>query len=145
MRERTLAIIKPDTTSAGKIGEIIARYEKQPFRIVAMRLMHLSRNEAEGFYHVHLDKPFFESLTAFMCSGPVVVLVLEGDDVIRRHRELMGATDPRKAAPGTIRRDFGGDIEHNAIHGSDSPETASFEIGYFFPAIELIEDQDLNG
>ena len=137
MTERTLAIIKPDAVSRNAVGEIVGRYEKKGFRIVGMKRIRMSKSEAEGFYHVHKSRPFFDSLTEFMASGPVVVLALEGDDVIKRHRDLMGATDPKKADPGTLRRDFGADIEHNAVHGSDSAETARFEIGYFFSGIEL--------
>lgn len=137
MNERTLAIIKPDAVSRGAIGEIISRYEKKGFSIAAMKRTRLSKAEAEGFYHVHRERPFFNSLTDFMTGGPVVILVLEGDDVIKRHRELMGATDPKKADPGTLRKDFGTDIENNAVHGSDGPDTAQFEIGYFFAGVDL--------
>ncbi|HEY4485895.1 MAG TPA: nucleoside-diphosphate kinase [Nitrospiria bacterium] len=137
MTERTLAIIKPDAVSRNAIGEVVGRYEKKGFKIAAMKRIRMTKSEAEGFYHVHKDRPFFDSLTGFMASGPVVVLTLEGEDVIKRHRDLMGATDPKKADPGTLRRDFGSDIEHNAVHGSDSAESARFEIGYFFSGIEL--------
>ena len=137
MSQRTFSIIKPDAVKAGKAGEILARLEKAGFRIVALRLRHLTREEAEGFYHVHRQRPFFGSLTEFMSSGPCLTMVLERDEAIAKLREIMGATDPAKAAAGTIRKDFAGSIEANAIHGSDAPETAQFEIGYFFPGIEL--------
>jgi len=137
MVERTLAIIKPDAVKKDAIGDIIGRYEKAGLRPIAMRMMRLSRDVAEGFYAVHRQRPFFGSLTTFMSSGPVVVLVLAGDDAIKRHRDLMGATDPKKADPGTIRAVHGTNIEYNAVHGSDSPETARFEISYFFPEMEL--------
>ena len=136
MGERTLAIIKPDAVKKKAIGDIIRRYEMAGLRPVAIRMMQLSKAAAEGFYEVHRRRPFFDSLTKFMASGPVVVLVLVGDDAIKRHRDLMGATDPAKADPGTIRAVYGTTIEHNAVHGSDSPETARFEIGYFFPETE---------
>lgn len=135
--ERTLTIIKPDAVAAGHVGDIIRMFESNRFKIVAVRLLSLSKREAEGFYVVHRGKKFFDSLTAFMSSGRALVMVLEGDDVIRRLREVMGATDPAKAAAGTIRKLYAADIEHNAIHGSDAPETAAFEIGYFFPSIDL--------
>ena len=137
MSERTFSIVKPDAVKAGKTGEILARLEKAGFKLVAARLRHLSRGEAEGFYHVHRQRPFFGSLVDFMASGPCLTMVLEADNAISRLREVMGATDPAKAAPGTIRKDFAQSIEANAIHGSDAPETARFEIGYFFPGIEL--------
>ena len=137
MSQQTFSIIKPDAVKAGQAGEILARLEKAGFRIVALRLRHLTRAEAEGFYHVHRQRPFFGSLTGFMSSGPCITMVLERDDAIAKLREIMGATDPGKAAAGTIRKDFAGSIEANAIHGSDAPETAQFEIGYFFPGIEL--------
>lgn len=137
MTERTLAIIKPDAVKKDAIGNIIHRYEAAGLRPIAMRMMRLSKATAEGFYAVHRQRPFFDSLTAFMSSGPVVVLVLSGKDAIRRHRELMGATDPAKAALGTVRAEHGTNIEFNAVHGSDSPETARFEIGYFFSDMEL--------
>ncbi len=138
MAERTLAIIKPDAVKKNAIGDIIGRYEKAGLMPVAIQMMRLSKAKAEGFYAVHKARPFFDSLTKFMASGPVVVLVLEGEDAITRHRDLMGATDPAKAAPGTIRAAHGTNIEYNAVHGSDSPETARFEIGYFFPEMELV-------
>lgn len=137
MSERTLAIIKPDAVKKQVIGEIIGRYESAGLTPIAMRMTRLSKEDAEGFYAVHRQRPFFGSLTAFMSSGPVVVLVLEGEHAVKRHRELMGATDPAKAERGTIRAAHGASIEANAVHGSDSPETARFEIGYFFPEIEL--------
>ncbi len=137
MTERTFSIIKPDAVKARQAGDILARLEKDGFRILALRLRHLTREEAEGFYHVHRARPFFASLTAFMSSGPCLTMVLERANAIARLREVMGATDPAKAAPGTIRKDFASSIEANAIHGSDAAETAAFEIGYFFPGIEL--------
>jgi nucleoside-diphosphate kinase len=136
--ERTLSIIKPDAVKAGKAGRILSRIETSGFRIVALRMRRLSRAEAEGFYYVHKERPFFSSLCDFMSSGPCVPMVLERDDAIAKLREIMGATDPAKAAEGTIRRDLATSIEANAIHGSDAPETARFEIGYFFPGIELL-------
>jgi nucleoside-diphosphate kinase len=135
--ERTLTIIKPDSFQAGHVGDIIKIIEANQFRIVAARLVRLTRREAEGFYKVHHAKPFFSSLTEFMSSGPALVMVLEGENTIARLREVMGATDPAKAAPGTIRKLYASGIEHNAIHGSDAPETAAYEIGYFFPGVEL--------
>jgi nucleoside-diphosphate kinase len=135
--ERTFSIVKPDAVQARHAGQILARLEQAGFRIVALRQRHLSRAEAEGFYHVHRERPFFASLCAFMSSGPCVTMVLEADGAIAKLRELMGATDPAKAAAGTIRKDFAASIEANAIHGSDAPETARFEISYFFPGIEL--------
>jgi nucleoside-diphosphate kinase len=135
--ERTLAIIKPDGVAGRKIGRIIQRIEEAGFQIRAMRMRRLSRAEAEGFYAVHRERPFFASLTTFMSSGPVVVLALEAPDAIAKWRALMGATDPGKAEAGTLRKEFGGSIEHNATHGSDAPETAAFEVGYFFPGLEL--------
>ncbi|PYQ15058.1 MAG: nucleoside-diphosphate kinase [Acidobacteria bacterium] len=138
MRERTLSIIKPDAMKARRAGEILSRLEKAGFEVVALRLRRLSRAEAEGFYHVHRERPFFGSLCDFMSSGPCITMVLEGEDAVARLREIMGATDPAKAAPGTIRRDLASSIEANCIHGSDAPGSARFEIGYFFPGIELI-------
>lgn len=137
MTERTLAIIKPDAVKKNAIGDIIKQYEAADLRPVAIRMMQLSKASAEGFYAVHRSRPFFDSLTTFMSSGPVVVVVLVGEDAIKRHRELMGATDPAKAAPGTIRAAHGANIEFNAVHGSDAPETARFEVGYFFPEMDL--------
>lgn len=138
MKKRTLSIIKPDGVARGLIGEVIKRFEEAGFKIVAMKMVQMSKKEAEGFYAVHMERPFFESLTRFMSSGPAVVMVLEGEDVITRNRELMGATNYKEAAEGTIRREFATDIEKNVVHGSDSPETAAFEIAYFFSALELV-------
>ncbi|MFN8092866.1 MAG: nucleoside-diphosphate kinase [Vicinamibacteria bacterium] len=138
MSQRTFSIIKPDAVKAGNAGAVLSRIEKAGFRIVALRMRTLSAAEAEGFYHVHQGKPFFASLCAFMSSGPCVTMVLERDNAIAHLREIMGATNPANAAPGTIRKDFAASIENNAIHGSDAPETAAFEIGYFFPGLELI-------
>ena len=137
MAERTFSIIKPDAVKAGHAGNILSRIEKAGFRIVATRMRHLTRKEAEGFYHVHRARPFFGSLCDFMASGPCITLVLEREGAIARLREIMGATDPAQAALGTIRKDFAESIEANAIHGSDAPETAAFETSYFFPGIEL--------
>jgi len=136
--QRTLAIIKPDAVERRLAGTILQRIEEAGFQIRAMRLVRLSRREAEGFYAVHRERPFFRGLTEFMSSGPAVVLALEAPDAIRRWRDLMGATDPAKAAEGTLRREFGSSIERNATHGSDAPETAAFELAYFFPGIELV-------
>jgi nucleoside-diphosphate kinase len=138
MSERTLAIIKPDAVKKHAIGDIINRYEKAGLRPVAMRMMVMSKAAVQGFYAVHKARPFFDSLCAFMCSGPVVVLVLQGENAIKKNRELMGATDPVKSEKGTIRQVHGANIEFNAVHGSDSPETAKFEIGYFFPEMDLV-------
>ncbi|WP_447976620.1 nucleoside-diphosphate kinase [Candidatus Nitrospira bockiana] len=137
MTEQTLAIIKPDAVKKDAIGDIIRRYEAAGLKPVAIKMMRLTKQTAEGFYAVHRQRPFFDSLTTFMASGPVVVLVLEGKDAIKRNRDLMGATDPAKASPDTIRAAYGTNIEYNAVHGSDSPETARFEIGYFFSGMEL--------
>jgi nucleoside-diphosphate kinase len=136
--ERTLAIVKPDAVAAGQAPQIMARLEKAGFRIVALRMRSLSREQAEAFYHVHRERPFFASLCAFMSSGPCIPMVLERENAIAHLREVMGATDPAKAAPGTIRKDLAASIERNAIHGSDAPETATFEIGYFFAGVELV-------
>jgi nucleoside-diphosphate kinase len=135
--ELTFAIIKPDAVKARHTGRIIQRIEESGFTIRAMQLRHLSVQEAEGFYAVHRERPFFASLTKFMSSGPCVVMALEATDAIRKWRTLMGATDPAKADAGTLRKEFGASIENNATHGSDAPETAAFELGYFFPGIEL--------
>ena len=132
MSERTLAIIKPDAVKKNAIGDVINRYEQAGLKPVAIKMMHLSKPTAQGFYAVHKARPFFDSLCSFMSSGPVVVLVLQGDNAIKKHRDLMGATDPAKADKGTIRAAHGANIEFNAVHGSDSPETAQFEVGYFF-------------
>lgn len=137
MSERTLAIIKPDAVKKQAIGDIIGRYETAGLKPVAMKLVQMSKHTAEGFYAVHKARPFFDSLCTFMSSGPAVVLVLQGDNAIKKNRELMGATDPAKADAGTIRKAHGANIEFNAVHGSDSPETAQFEIGYFFPGMEI--------
>ena len=137
MVQRTLAIIKPDAVKRGLIGEVIKRIEEERFVIKAMRMINMTKQEAEGFYYVHKDKPFFESLTNFMSSGPCVVLVLEGENVIDRWREVMGATNYIEAKEGTLRRMFATDIEKNVVHGSDSEKSASFEISYFFRGIEI--------
>jgi len=136
--ERTFSIIKPDAVEAGNAGAVLSRLETAGFRIVALRLRSLTLPEAEGFYHVHRERPFFASLCAFMSSGPCVTMVLEREGAIAGLREIMGATDPAKAAAGTIRKDFAASIERNAIHGSDAPETAAFETSYFFPGLDLI-------
>ena len=138
MTERTLAIIKPDAVERHLAGRILHRIEDEGFQIRAMRRLHLSIRQAEGFYAVHRERPFFKSLTEFMASGPVVVVVLEAPDAIKKWRTLMGATDPAKADPGTLRKEFAQSIERNATHGSDALETAAVEIGYFFPGIDLI-------
>jgi nucleoside-diphosphate kinase len=138
VEERTFSIIKPDAVKAKKAGEILARIEKAGFSLVAVRLRTLSFAETEGFYHVHKARPFFSSLCAFMASGPCITMVLERQNAISHLREIMGATDPAKAEPGTIRKDFAASIEANCIHGSDGPETAQFEIAYFFPGIDLV-------
>jgi len=135
--ERTLSIIKPDGVGRGLVGEVVKRLEASNFNITAMKMIHMTKIQAQGFYAVHRERPFFESLTDFMCSGPAVVMVLEGDDIIAKYRDLMGATNYKEAAPGTIRADFATDIEKNVVHGSDAPETAAFEIGYFFNAFEI--------
>jgi nucleoside-diphosphate kinase len=130
--ERTFSIIKPDAVAKNVIGEIVSRFEKNGLRIIAMRMLHLTREQAEGFYAVHRERPFFKDLVTFMTSGPVVVQVLEGENAIARNRELMGATNPQDAAPGTIRADFAKTVDENAVHGSDAPETAAQEIEFFF-------------
>ncbi len=135
--ERTLSIIKPDGVEKAIIGKVISRFEKQGLKPVAMKMKHLSRAEAEGFYAVHKARPFFADLVKFMTSGPVVLMVLEGENAVARNREIMGATDPKKAADGTLRKDFATDIEKNTVHGSDSPENAKIEVSYFFPEIEV--------
>jgi nucleoside-diphosphate kinase len=135
--ERTLSIIKPDAVAKNVIGEIYARFEKAGLRIIAARMTHLSRNDAEGFYAVHKGRPFFNDLVGFMISGPVMIQVLEGENAIQKNRDLMGATDPKKAAKGTIRADFAQSIDANAVHGSDAPETAANEIAYFFPQSQV--------
>jgi nucleoside-diphosphate kinase len=135
--QRTFAIIKPDAVRKRVAGQILARIEAAGFTVRAMRLARLTKAEAEGFYDVHRAKPFFGGLTDFMSSGPCIVMCLEAPDAIRQWRELMGATDPAKAAPGTLRKEFGASIDNNATHGSDAPETAAFELGYFFRGLEL--------
>ncbi len=135
--ERTLSIIKPDGVEKAIIGRVISRFEASGLKPVAMKMKHLSKGEAEGFYAVHKARPFFDGLVKFMTSGPVVLLVLEGESAVAKNREIMGATDPRKASEGTIRKDFATDIEKNTVHGSDSPENAKVEVAYFFPEIEV--------
>jgi nucleoside-diphosphate kinase len=135
--ERTLSIIKPDAVAKNVIGEIYARFEKAGLRIIAAKMLHLSREQVEGFYAVHQQRPFFKDLVDFMISGPVMVQVLEGENAIQVNRDLMGATDPRKAAVGTIRADFANTVDENAVHGSDSPETAKIEVDYFFSTQEI--------
>ena len=135
--ERTLSIIKPDGVEKGIIGKIISRFESNGLKPIAIRLAHLSRREAEGFYAVHKARPFFADLVTFMTSGPVVLMVLEGENAVLKNRDILGATDPKKAAEGTIRKDFATDIEKNTVHGSDSPENAQVEISYFFPEVQV--------
>lgn len=137
MKERTLSIIKPDGIRQAVVGKVLARLEAEGFRILGLKMIRLSKAEAEGFYHVHREKPFFGSVTDFMSSGPAVVMVLERDDAITVLRDVMGATDPAKAAEGTIRKELATNVEANVIHGSDSPDSAAFEISYFFNALEL--------
>jgi nucleoside-diphosphate kinase len=136
--ERTLAIIKPDGVRRGLIGEVIKRLESNTLKITAMKMISMTKKQAEGFYAVHKQRPFFESLTGFMSSGPVVVMILEGENVIEKYRKLMGATNYKEAEEGTIRREFATDIEKNVVHGSDSPASAAFEIGYFFNSFEIV-------
>ena len=135
--ERTLSIIKPDAVAKGVIGQIYSRFESNGLKIIAARMLHLSQAEAEGFYAVHRSRPFFNDLVKFMISGPVMVQALEGEDAIKKNRDLMGATDPKKAEKGTIRSDFADSIDANAVHGSDAPEAAAIEIAYFFPALNI--------
>ena len=135
--ERTLSIIKPDAVAKNVIGKIYSRFETNGLKLIAARMLQLSRTEAEGFYAVHEGRPFFEDLVKFMISGPVMVQVLEGENAIAKNRELMGATDPKKAEPGTIRADFAGSIDANAVHGSDAVDTAKVEIAYFFPSLNI--------
>jgi nucleoside-diphosphate kinase len=135
--ERTLSIVKPDGVARNLIGEVYSRFEKAGLRIVAARMLHLSQSEAEAFYGVHRERPFFKDLVRFMTSGPVIAQVLEGDGAIAKHRDVMGATDPKKAAPGTIRADLATSIDENVVHGSDAPETAAREIGFFFRETEV--------
>ena len=137
--ERTLSIIKPDAVAKNVIGQILARFEAAGLKVVAARMAHLSRGEAEAFYAVHKARPFFNDLVAFMTSGPVMIQVLQGDNAIAKNRELMGATDPKKAAKGTIRADFADSIDANAVHGSDAPETAAVEVSFFFPAMAIYD------
>ena len=135
--ERTLSIIKPDAVSKNVIGDIIRRFEKDGLKIASIKMIHLTKDQAKGFYAVHEKRPFYDSLTDFMSEGPIVVMILEGSDAIARNRALMGATNPAEAADGTIRKDHGTNVERNAVHGSDAPETAAFEIGYFFSDMEI--------
>ncbi len=135
--QRTLSIVKPDGVEQGLIGEVIKRFEDNGLKVIGLKMVKMSKGEAEGFYGVHRGKSFFGSLTTFMSSGPTVVMVLEGDNAIERVRDLMGATDPQEAAEGTLRKQFGSNIERNVVHGSDGPDTAAFEIGYFFHALEI--------
>lgn len=135
--ERTLSIIKPDAVAKNRIGEIYARFEQNGLRVVAARMLHLTRVEAEGFYAVHRERPFFSDLVKFMTSGPVMVQVLEGENAVLKNRKIMGATNPANAAPGTIRKDFASSVEENAVHGSDATETARNEIAYFFSSLDL--------
>lgn len=139
MAEKTLAIVKPDAVDRNVIGQIVSRAEATGLSIIAAKMVKLTTEQAEGFYQVHREKAFFESLTRFMSEGPILVMVLQGDDAISRWREVMGATDPSQAREGSIRESFGLNVERNSVHGSDSPETARFEIGYFFEAQELVE------
>jgi nucleoside-diphosphate kinase len=136
--EKTLSLIKPDGVSRGLIGEVIGRFEKAGLKIRAMKMLHLTKEQAQGFYAVHKERPFYDSLTGFMSSGPIVAIILEGDNAIQKNRDLMGATDYRQAAPGTIRADFARDIEANIVHGSDGPDTARTEISFFFNALEIV-------
>ncbi|HET9218222.1 MAG TPA: nucleoside-diphosphate kinase [Terriglobia bacterium] len=136
--QRTFTILKPDSVKAGNAGRIIDRLIKEGFRICAMKQVHLTRSQAEGFYYVHRERPFFSSLVEFMSEGPIVPMVLEADNAIEKLRKVMGATDPAKADPGTIRKEFAANIERNAIHGSDGPDTAAFEIAYFFNRLEIL-------
>jgi nucleoside-diphosphate kinase len=136
--QRTFSILKPDTVKAGNSGAVIQRLEQEGFRLRAVKMLHLSKAQAEGFYHVHKDRPFFSQLVTFMTEGPVVMMVLESESAIERLRKVMGATDPAKAEAGTIRKQFGTNIERNAIHGSDGPDTAAFETSYFFNQLEIV-------
>lgn len=135
--ERTLSIVKPDGTNKNVIGEVVARYEKNGLRVAGLKMIRMSKVQAEGFYYVHRERPFFASLTEFMSSGTAVVMVLEGENAISKVREIMGATNPEEAADGTIRKDYATNIEQNTVHGSDSPESAEFEIKYFFNSLEI--------
>lgn len=138
MIERTFSIIKPDAVARNLSGEILAMIQQSGLRVKAMKMIHLTRAQAEGFYAVHKERPFFDSLVEYMCSGPVVCSILEGEDAIRRYRDLMGATNPANAAEGTIRKKYAESIEANSVHGSDAPETAAFEMGYFFNSLEIV-------
>jgi len=138
MTEKTLVIIKPDAVKKNLIGEIIARFEKRGLRVSALKKIHMNKEQAKGFYIVHKERPFYESLTDFMSEGPIVVMVLEGEDAITKVRKIMGATNPAQAEEGTIRKDFAENIERNAVHGSDSPQSASYEIPYFFSNLEIL-------
>lgn len=138
MQEQTLSIIKPDVLQRNLIGEIVGHIESANLEIKAMKMLHMSKEQAQGFYAVHSDKPFFDSLTDYMCSGPIVVMVLQGEDAIRKYRDLMGATKPEEAEKGTIREKYAKDVEKNSVHGSDSPETAATEISYFFNQLEIV-------
>jgi len=135
--ERTLSIVKPDGVKKNLIGEVIKRFEQRGLRIAALKVLKLSKDDAKGFYIVHKERPFYESLTSFMSEGPIVVMVIEGENTIKKVREIMGATNPKDAVPGTIRSDFASDIEHNIVHGSDSKESASYEIPFFFSSLEI--------
>jgi nucleoside-diphosphate kinase len=135
--EKTLSIVKPDGVKKNLIGEVIKRFEQQGLRIAALKMLKMSKDDAKGFYIIHKGRPFYESLTGFMTEGPIVVMVVEGENAISKVRETMGATNPKETAPGTIRADFASDIEHNIVHGSDSKEAASYEIPYFFSSIEI--------
>jgi len=137
MKERTLSIVKPDAVRKNAIGDILRRFESTGLKVVAAKMISLSKREAQGFYAVHKERPFFDSLTTFMSSGPILILVLEGEEAIQTNRLIMGATDPAKADPGTVRRDWGTDVEKNAVHGSDGPDTAKWEIAYFFSEMEI--------
>lgn len=137
-KERTLSIIKPDAVKKNHIGEIIARFEKNGLKVIAAKMIHLTKTQAEKFYAVHRERPFYQDLVTFVSSGPVLVQVLEGENAIQKNRDIMGATDPKKAAPGTIRKDFAASIDENAVHGSDSPETAEQEILFFFTQKEIL-------
>jgi len=137
MVERTLSIVKPDGVAKNLIGEVIGRFEREGLRVLALKMVHMTKEQAQGFYAVHREKPFFDSLTDFMSSGPAVVMVLEGEDAISRTRRIMGATNPKDADPGTIRKEFADNVERNIVHGSDSPQTAETEIKYFFNALEI--------
>ena len=135
--ERTLSIVKPDGVKKNVIGEVISRFEKKGLKISALKMLRLSKDEARGFYIVHKERPFYDSLTGFMSEGPIVVMVVSGDSAISKVREIMGATNPKEAAPGTIRADFASDIEHNIVHGSDSRQSAEYEIPFFFSSLEI--------